>query len=274
MQVRAPASLAGGIGLGVSNEFDRVNHLLQIQYLLEIRPGCWLAAAPLPQIFIKGRRQVQHSRRIGHIAVETEHHAELCLADAHRILQHRIEHWRQRPRRAADHLQHFGGGCLLLQRFPQFLEQPRVLDGDDGLPSEVRDQLNLLVGERPHLLADHRERANQFIVLEQRNRENGPIAGGHASDHEWMVLGRQRPDIGDLDHFLGDCEAPQWRVRWWSQQRIAGARLDVGGGVVVCGNHAKGISVAQVEISEDGLTDARRIRQHGLEHGLQFAWRA
>ena len=32
------------------------------------------------------------------------------------------------------------------------LEQPRVLDGDHGLVGEGRDQLDLLVGERLHLL--------------------------------------------------------------------------------------------------------------------------
>ena len=30
---------------------------------------------------------------------------------------------------------------------PQFVEQPRVLDGDDGLGGEVLDQLDLLFGE-------------------------------------------------------------------------------------------------------------------------------
>ena len=33
---------------------------------------------------------------------------------------------------------------------PQLVEQPRVLDRDDGLGGEVRDQFDLLVGERPH----------------------------------------------------------------------------------------------------------------------------
>ena len=32
------------------------------------------------------------------------------------------------------------------------VEQARVLDGDDGLVGEVRHQLDLLVGEGPHLL--------------------------------------------------------------------------------------------------------------------------
>ena len=36
---------------------------------------------------------------------------------------------------------------------PQFIEQPRVLDGDDGLGGEVLHQCDLLVGERPHFLA-------------------------------------------------------------------------------------------------------------------------
>ena len=63
----------------------------------------------------------------------------------------RIEHGLQIEGRAADHLEHVGGGGLLLQRFAQLIEQARVLDGDDGLGGEVRDQLDLLVGNGPHL---------------------------------------------------------------------------------------------------------------------------
>ena len=52
-------------------------------------------------------------------------------------------------------LQHLRGRGLLLQRFVvELVEQPRVLDGDDGLGGEVLDQLDLLVGERPDLLRD------------------------------------------------------------------------------------------------------------------------
>ena len=44
-------------------------------------------------------------------------------------------------------------GCsLLLQRFAQFVEQPRVLDGDDRLRGEVLDELDLLFGKGPHFL--------------------------------------------------------------------------------------------------------------------------
>ena len=40
----------------------------------------------------------------------------------------------------------------------QFVEQPRVLDGDDGLGSEVLDQRDLLISERTNFLAVNDER--------------------------------------------------------------------------------------------------------------------
>ena len=69
------------------------------------------------------------------------------LAKPCRGLDQRIEHRLQIESRAADHLEHVGGGGLLLQRFAQLVEQAGVLDGDDGLPCEILDQLDLLVGE-------------------------------------------------------------------------------------------------------------------------------
>ena len=61
--------------------------------------------------------------------------------------------------------------------FAQLVEQPRVLDGDDGLAGKVRYQLDLLVGERPHLLAVDADRADQLVVLEHRHDEHRPSAG-------------------------------------------------------------------------------------------------
>ena len=50
----------------------------------------------------------------------------------------------------------------LVSALAQLVEQAGVLDGDDGLGGEVRDQLDLLVGERPHLLAIDGDRADQL----------------------------------------------------------------------------------------------------------------
>src|SRR5580704_12273523 len=59
----------------------------------------------------------------------------------------RIEHLLQIECRAADNLENVGCGRLLLQRLSEFVEQPRVLDGDDGLGREVLDEFDLLVSE-------------------------------------------------------------------------------------------------------------------------------
>ena len=58
----------------------------------------------------------------------------------------------------------------------QLVEQPRVLDGDDGLAGEILDQLDLLVGERSDLLAVDTDRTDQLVVLEHRHGQDGPCA--------------------------------------------------------------------------------------------------
>jgi len=50
-----------------------------------------------------------------------------------------LQHRPQIERRAADDLEHVGCCSLLLERFAQLAQQPRVLDGDDGLRGEVLD---------------------------------------------------------------------------------------------------------------------------------------
>ncbi len=77
----------------------------------------------------------------------------------------RVEHRLQVESRAADDLEHIGGGGLLLKRFAQLAEQPGVLDGDDGLGGEILHQLDLLVGEGAHLLAVDGDRADQLPFL-------------------------------------------------------------------------------------------------------------
>jgi len=102
----------------------------------------WFA---LPQLSIGRRRAVERNMPEPAIFIE-RHGAEVRLAYARRVFQHRLENRLQLAGRAGDHLQHFGSCRLLLKRFaqivralPQLVEQPRVLDGDDGLGGEVLD---------------------------------------------------------------------------------------------------------------------------------------
>ena len=47
----------------------------------------------------------------------------------------------------------------------QFGEQPRILDGDDGLSGEVLYNFNLLIGKRANFLAENSEHADQLVLL-------------------------------------------------------------------------------------------------------------
>ena len=104
-----------------------------------------------------------------------EHRCLVGAAEARHRLHQRVENRLEIDGRAADDLEHVGGGGLLLQRLAkssvraQFLEQPRVLDGDHRLLGEVAHQLDLLVGERPHFLTVNRDGADQFVFPEHRD---------------------------------------------------------------------------------------------------------
>jgi hypothetical protein len=71
--------------------------------------------------------------------------------------------------RAANDLEHLGGGCLLLQRFAQLVEQPRILDGDHGLIGKGLEQSDLSLREELRLAAAECDRANRDTLSHQRD---------------------------------------------------------------------------------------------------------
>src|SRR5262249_9690851 len=93
------------------------------------------------------------------IAKHLKDRGVIRIAQACCGLDQRIEYFLHVERRPADDLQNIGGGRLLFQGFLQLalarllcLEQPCVLDGDDGLVGEGLDQLDLLISEWSYLL--------------------------------------------------------------------------------------------------------------------------
>jgi hypothetical protein len=148
-----------------------------------------LDGPPFQHCSPKHRPAVGHDRMLAHIraifarhspardirkrvALRTVESCGIGVAEQRGRLHQRIEHRLQIEGRAADHLERVGGGGLLLQRLTQIVralaqlvEQADILDGDDGLRGEVRDQLDLLVGERAHLLAIDHDRANHLVLL-------------------------------------------------------------------------------------------------------------
>ena len=59
--------------------------------------------------------------------------------------------------------------CCERQIRAQLVEQPRVLDGDDGLSGEVCHQLYLLIRERPYLLTVDPDGPDQLAFVEHRH---------------------------------------------------------------------------------------------------------
>src|SRR5262249_39218662 len=127
------------------------------------------------------------------------------LAKARRRFDKRIEHCLQVERRATDDLEHVRGGGLLLQRFPQLVEQPRVLDGDDGLGGEVLHQIDLFVAEWSDLLAIDDDRADKVVLLQHRCDEQRASARQVGNgNRRWGALevSRRRPSVAYVDDLL------------------------------------------------------------------------
>ena len=93
----------------------------------------------LQELLFAGCQPPVRSKAVA-VALRLQNDPLVRLAELRGRLDQRIQHGLQVERRAADDLEHVGGGGLLLQRFPeivgafaQLAKQPRVLDGDDGL---------------------------------------------------------------------------------------------------------------------------------------------
>ena len=56
---------------------------------------------------------------------------------------------------------------------PEFLEQPNVLDGDDGLVGEGFEQFDLSVRERTHFNAAYNDDTDRRTLSEQRRYQDG-----------------------------------------------------------------------------------------------------
>ena len=64
---------------------------------------------------------------------------------------------------------------LLLQRFPQLVQQARVLDGDDGLGSESLEKRDLLIGERINFGTSKLNCSDRHPLAEQWNTGRRPV---------------------------------------------------------------------------------------------------
>ena len=109
--------------------------------------------------------------------------------------------------RAADDLEHVGCRGLLFQRFAQLVEQAGVLDGDNRLSGEILHQLDLLLGERPDLLAVNGDRADQLVSLSIGTKTSVRIPPSSTPRRPWITLdvGLVCREVGNMDRLLDLC---------------------------------------------------------------------
>ena len=108
-------------------------------------------------------------RQSEYITFRKSNRSVIRVAHTRSALRDRIQHGLDIRRRAGDDTQDFARRRLLLQRFFEFLKQPRVLDGNHGLISEGLKQLDLRRGEGTRLGATCVQRSAEFPLLKKGN---------------------------------------------------------------------------------------------------------
>src|SRR5215470_19027888 len=136
----------------------------------------WARAVALAQSIRERLRQPMHRDRAELVAVIELQAAMGHGAKAVRLQQDGLEHRAKVARRPVDDLEDLSRCRLLLQRLALRGEEPRVLDGDDGLSREVLQEGNLLVGEELDLASVNDEVAEEDAILAQRHGEDSAAA--------------------------------------------------------------------------------------------------
>src|SRR3974390_1698815 len=161
----------------------------------------------------KRRRRIVERGLTYQIVLDQNHRSEFGAANAGRVFEHLVEYGSQIARRRTDDLQHFGRCSLLLQRFAQiirallhFIEQPRILDGDDRLVRKRGNQIDLLFGERLRLDPRQEDHANHFPFPQQRDTKRRPVASQFLCVVSGVV--RTNQSIRDMDTLPVDDSPP------------------------------------------------------------------
>jgi hypothetical protein len=122
-------------------------------------------------------------------------------------LHHRLEYRGEVAGRVIDDSQHFGCRGLLFQCLARLGDQPRVLHCDDRLRREILQQRDLLLGERPHLLAIEPKCAQELVVLAQCHSQS--CSGSPQLYQSAARIGRRsiiNRDIWNLHHWYAGSE--------------------------------------------------------------------
>ncbi len=156
-------------------------------------------------------------------------------------------------------------------RASQFLEQPHVLDGDDRLVGEGGHQLDLLVGEGPHLRpADHEDAADRALP-EHGNGEDRPDLGAAlAFGPAVLGIGHGVVDVDDASLE----EGPARRRLPAGTVRVSLHDVDELGGLPVRDRHAIDVPFLAVDEPLVRAAEPHRALDEARQHRLEVEGRA
>ena len=140
-----------------------------------------------------------------HVAVPAIDTSKLGVADTNSILQHGCKHRLQDRREkllitwstsdvavccSSASVRSVGALGEVVSALTEFVEQPRVLDGDDSLGSKVLHKRDLFVGERMNFSTVNSDYSNKIIVFEHWHSDDRANSGNlDRLDHSGMALG-------------------------------------------------------------------------------------
>src|SRR5262245_61485493 len=113
----------------------------------------------------RNRHWPVHCPLMNNVSVQTSDYGILSVTKLCCILRDHVQDRLDISRRAGDDTQNLARRGLLLQRFLELVEQPYILDGDDGLICECFEELDLRWSERTHLKATRRQCSNNFAFV-------------------------------------------------------------------------------------------------------------
>ena len=124
-------------------------------------------------------------------------------------------------------MQHIRRSRLLFQclaqiscALTQFIEQPRVLDGDDSLGGKVLHQRNLLIAERADFLPIDVDGADQFGFLKHRHHDKATHAAKFDNSNGIgiaLLVSRLLRVIHNMNRLFRADYARKGRQRTWSE---------------------------------------------------------
>src|SRR6516165_10823016 len=174
----------------------------QIRRLVE-----WLIRQSVPDPSSEGTCRADHAKNIALDAPEVDtggiEHSRSCLGD--RIKRALTVLWCAR-----DDTENVSRRGLPFERLPQFAQQSRILDGDNGLRGEVLHEFDLLVREGTYFLPIDNNDADQRIVLKHRHGKLCAKATKfHGRYEHWIAIdvGLICSNVGKVNNFFRSDEA-------------------------------------------------------------------